>query len=218
MAIELEKNFTVAAPVDKVWAFLLDPNNVVKCMPGAALTELIDDQKFEGSVKVKIGAITAKYAGTITYTEADEVAHQVVMLAQAKDKSGGTVDGTITTRLEALGAGETAVHCTSAVDLTGRIVQVGRGMIDGVADQIIGKFVKNVKTLLEVVDVAPVVAGESAADTSAASTVSTGSAVRAPQPEPVLDNAPPNIIVAVLKVIQGWIANFFKRLTGRSQA
>ena len=212
MAIELEKNFTVAAPIDKVWGFLLDPNNVVKCMPGAALTELIDDKKFEGSVKVKIGAITAKYAGTITYTEADAAAHQVVMLAEAKDKSGGTVNGTITTRLEAVGAGETEVYCTSAVDLTGRIVQVGRGMIDGVADQIIGKFVKNVKTLLEVADAAPAAAGDT---TAATGTVSTASA---PQPEPVLDNAPPNIIVAVLKVIQGWIANFFKRLTGRSEA
>ena len=194
MAIELQKNFSVAAPIDKVWQFLLDPENVVKCMPGAGLTELIDDKKFEGTVKVKIGAITAKYAGTITYTVVDESAREVVMLAEAKDKSGGTVHGTITTRLQEADSGDTDVQCESSVDLTGRIVQVGRGMIDGVADQIIGKFVKNVKILLEVDESAPAATAEGAQPAAA----QTGAAGPQGRPDPQLDIAPPNIIVAVM--------------------
>jgi carbon monoxide dehydrogenase subunit G len=214
MAIELEKNFTVAAPIDKVWEFLLNPENVVTCMPGASLTELIDDKKFEGSVKVKIGAITAKYAGTITYTEADESAHKVVMLAEAKDKSGGTVNGTITTRLIETSPGETEAQCESSVDMTGRIVSVGRGMIDGVADQIIGKFVKNVKTLLEFDDTPQAVP---AADGGAAQGDAGTTAPPVAPPQPKLDDADDaiNIISVVLKVIRDWFSNFFKRLTGR---
>lgn len=208
MAIELQETFKVAAPIDRVWQFMLDPENVAKCMPGASLTELIDDKKFVGTVKIKIGAITAKYSGTITYTTADEAAHVVVMLVEAKEKGGGTVTGTITTKLAALSDSETEVNCESAVDMTGRIVQVGRGMIEGVAGQIIGKFVKNVKTLLEV-EAAPVQAAGGEAGTAAQA---------APPPPPQLDDSDDaiNIIAVVWKVIWDGIKNFFKRLFGRS--
>ena len=149
MAIELSESFQVNAPVERVWQFMLDPESVAACMPGAALTESIDDRNFVGSVKVKIGAITAKYAGNIAYTSADEPSGTVVMLVEAKEKGGGTVSGTITTRLAAVSSELTDVQCESAIDMTGRIVQVGRGMIEGVAGQIIGKFVVNVRTVLE---------------------------------------------------------------------
>lgn len=199
MAIELQETFTVLAPIDRVWQFMMDPENVAACMPGASLTELIDAKHFVGSVKVKIGAITAKYSGTIAYTTADEVQHLVVMLVEAKEKGGGTVTGTITTKLHALSATETEVKCESSVDMTGRIVQVGRGMIEGVAGQIIGKFVKNVKTLLEV-EPAPVANAEPGA-----------------APPPQLDDKDDaiNIVAVVWKVIWDAITGFFKRLLGR---
>jgi hypothetical protein len=209
MAIELQETFTVAAPIDRVWQFMMNPENVAACMPGASLTELIDDKKFVGSVKVKIGAITAKYSGTITYTTADEAEHVVVMLVEAKEKGGGTVSGTITTKLVALSDCETQVECESSVDMTGRIVQVGRGMIEGVAGQIIGKFVKNVKTLLEV---EPVAAQPQGADGTAAAAEQP-----APTPPPQLDDGDDaiNIIAVVWKVIWDGIKNFFKKLFGR---
>lgn len=150
MAIELQESFEVAAPVEKVWQFLMTPENVVDCMPGGSLTEKLNDKSFVGTVTMKIGAITAKYSGTITYTTADVATRTVVMLAEAKEKGGGTVTGTITSVLIAQGPNSTLVKCNSSVDLTGKIVQLGRGMIDGVSAQIIGKFVKNVKALLEV--------------------------------------------------------------------
>ena len=205
MAIELQETFKVLAPIDRVWQFMMDPENVAACMPGASLSELIDEKNFVGSVKVKIGAITAKYAGTIAYTTADEAQHLVVMLVEAKEKGGGTVSGTITTKLTALSATETEVQCESCVDMTGRIVQVGRGMIEGVAGQIIGKFVNNVKTLLEV-EPAPV-----AADAAP------GAAPPAPVPPPKLDDKDDaiNILAVVWKVIWDSITGFFKRLFGR---
>lgn len=205
MAIELKETFKVLAPIDRVWQFMLDPENVAACMPGASLTELIDDKNFVGSVKVKIGAITAKYSGTIAYTTADEAQHLVVMLVEAKEKGGGTVTGTITTKLDALSATETEVKCESSVDMTGRIVQVGRGMIEGVAGQIIGKFVKNVKTLLEV-EPAPMAAN-----------AEPGAAPPPPVAAPKLDDKDDaiNIVAVVWKVIWDAITGFFKRLLGR---
>ena len=206
MAIELQETFKVLAPIDRVWQFMMDPENVASCMPGASLTELIDDKNFIGSVKVKIGAITAKYSGTIAYTTADESQHLLVMLVEAKEKGGGTVSGTITTKLAALSATETEVQCESSVDMTGRIVQVGRGMIEGVAGQIIGKFVNNVKTLLEV-----------EATAVAATDAEPGAVPPAPAAPPKLDDKDDaiNIVAVVWKVVWDAITGFFKRLFGR---
>jgi carbon monoxide dehydrogenase subunit G len=150
MAIEIKETFTVAAPVEAVWNFMNSPENVVACMPGASLKEIVDAKSFVGAVKIKIGAVTAQYQGTITYQEADAAARRVRMLAEGNERGGGTVSGTIVTQLMSLANGGTEVHVTSSVDLTGRIVQVGRGMIEGVSAQIIKKYVANVRGLLEV--------------------------------------------------------------------
>lgn len=149
LALQIRESFEVAAPVGAVWAFINDPQNVVACMPGAALERIVDERQFIGSVKLKIGAVSAQYQGTITYTETDRDAGLVKMLATGNERGGGTVSGTIVTQLEALGAQATRVNCESSIDLTGKIVQVGRGMIEGVSAQIIKKYVGNVRALLE---------------------------------------------------------------------
>ena len=207
MAIELKEEFEVAAPIDEVWNFMMDPQRMIVCLPGASVTEIVDDKQFIGSVKLKIGAITTKYAGTITYTTADQSEYLCVMLAEAKEKGGGTVSGTITTRLvDSDGVVQATVE--SCVDMTGRVVQVGRGMIEGVAAQIIGKFVKNIKKTLEVP------AGEEVPAEAAAP----GAAPQA-RPVPQRDEKDDsiNVLAVVFKVIWDGIVNFFKRLFGKGK-
>lgn len=201
MAIELKEVFQVAAPIDEVWRFLMDPNRMIPCLPGASVAEIVSDKQFIGSVKLKIGAITAKYDGTITYTTADQSGYICVMLAEAKEKGGGTVSGTITTKLVQSG-GFVDATVESCVDMTGRVVQVGRGMIEGVAAQIIAKFVKNIKATLEV----PAVEGSAAVGV-------------APQAPPAFqrdaEEESINVLAVVFKVIWGGIVNFFRRLFGK---
>ena len=146
MAIELRQTFQVRAPVDTVWAFMLNPENVVACMPGASLTQVVDEKSFVGAVKIKVGAVTAQYQGTITYVETDRAAGIVKMLAEGKERGGGTVRGTIVSQLSAIDGGSaTSVETRSSIDLTGKIVQVGRGMIEGVSGQIIKMYVAAVR-------------------------------------------------------------------------
>jgi hypothetical protein len=216
MAIELKEVFQVAAPIDDVWQFLMTPDRMIPCLPGASVTEIIDDKKFVGSVKLKIGAITTKYAGTITYTTADQNEYLCVMLAEAKEKGGGTVSGTITTRLVQLdGAVEATVD--SSVDMTGRVVQVGRGMIEGVASQIIGKFVKNIKKTLEVSEAEAV--ATAAAPTTPGAEAEKAAPGQARPAAPHLDEEDDsiNVLAVVFKVIWQGIINFFKRLFGRGK-
>jgi hypothetical protein len=207
MAIEIKETFVVAAPVDAVWRFMNNPENVVSCMPGAALKEVLDDKRFVGTVKIKIGAVTAQYQGTITYLEADAAGHRVKLLAEGNERGGGTVSGTIDTLLVAVPGHGTEVRCSSSVDLTGRIVQVGRGMIEGVSAQIIKKYVANVKALLEVPGQA--VAGASEAPTVAA-------AATPPSPPPVAREEAIDVGSVVFSVLWKKFVDFFRRLFGRS--
>lgn len=208
MAIEIKESFQVAAPIEKVWSFMKNPESLAACMPGASLARMIDDRSFVGAVKLKVGAITAAYEGTMTFTKLDDAAHELTLLAEAKEKGGGTVSGTISANLRALPDGGTDVRCESSVDLTGRIVQVGRGMIEGVSKQVIQKFVTAVKTSLETAEAAAAEAG------AAAETATPGAA--ASQPVPVVKEDSINVLEVVWNVIWGAIRNFFRRLFGKS--
>ena len=217
MALDIKESFEVGAPIDAVWAFLNDPQNVVACMPGASLNEIVDDKQFIGSVKLKIGAVSAQYQGTITYTERDTSNYIVKMLAAGNERGGGTVSGTIVTQLESLAGGSaTRVVCESSIDLTGKIIQVGRGMIEGVSAQIIKKYVGNVRKLLE----AP--AAQAAADAALAAEASANGTdagtASAPPPRPPMPEKEDsiNVLAVVFKVISDRIKAFFRRLFGRA--
>lgn len=204
MAIELRQTFQVGAPVDTVWAFMLNPENVVACMPGASLTQVVDERSFIGTVKVKVGAVTAQYQGTITYAETDRASGIVRMLAEGKERGGGTVRGTIVSQLTAVeGGAATRVETSSSIDLTGKIAQVGRGMIEGVSGQIIKMYVNNVRAMLE-----PAVA---------ASTAPAGAqAAGGPPAAPPARQESINIVAVVLRTLWERVVNFFKRLFGRA--
>ncbi len=170
MAIEIQERFQVSAPIERVWRFVMDPHQVVTCLPGATLLEVVDDRTFVGQVKVKVGAVSASYKGKIHLTEVDESSHRVNMAAEGKETSGGTAKGTMRSFLSALPDGGTEIVAEATVDLTGRLVQVGRGMIQGVAHQIFLQFVAATKARLEVPE--PVAAPSVAASPEAAVTQS----------------------------------------------
>ena len=200
MAIEIRQTFQVRAPLDAVWAFLLNPENVVACMPGASLQQVVDDKSFVGAVKVKVGAVTALYQGTITYVETNRAAGILKMLAEGKERGGGTVRGTILTQLAAAeGGAVTNVECAASIDLTGKIAQVGRGMIEGVSGQIIKMYVTNVRGMLE----------------PAAASAQPAAAAAAAAPPPPRRQESINIFAVVMRTLWERLKNFFKRLFGR---
>lgn len=152
MAIEIRERFSVEAPIDVVWPFIKDPEQLVHCMPGASLDEVVDDRTFLGTVKVKLGAVTAKYKGKVEFAEVDEASHCVKVVAEGREAGGGTARGTLSSRLTALPEGGTEVLAEGDVDLTGRVMQVGRGMIQGVSEQLFQEFARSTKSRLELRD------------------------------------------------------------------
>ncbi len=203
MAIEIRETFEVEAPVDEVWRFLLDPENIVGCMPGLSLLEVVDDRNFVGKAKIKLGAMTMAYKGKIHFKDVDEAGHVLLMVLQGKDPSGGTVKGEITCRLTVLESGPTEMVTEAAVDLTGKAMQVGAGMIKGVSHQLFLQFAKTAKQRLE-----------AATDTaSGAGAAGDGEASAAASTAPV-EEVPLKVISLLLKTLVAGVGNFFRRIFG----
>jgi carbon monoxide dehydrogenase subunit G len=118
-------------------------------MPGAVLEEIVGDGAFLGSVKVAVGPITTSYKGRVQFTEMDEANHRIQLTAEGREGSGGTARGTMSSAMHATEDGRTEVSVDVSVDITGRIVQIGRGLMQDVASDMFGQFVSCVKARLE---------------------------------------------------------------------
>lgn len=171
MAIPIEKSFVVKAPADRVWEFLIDPYRVAKCLPGAAITEQLDDQTYAGTITVKVGPVSASYKGQVRFERLDSDARVAELTGRGLEVRGkGGADMRMTSRLVERGPGETEVMVTSEVNVTGILAQFGRGMIQDVSDQMFEKFTEAMRAELE--------GGEQGADKAdALDVVSLGAAV-----------------------------------------
>ncbi|MCC6848550.1 MAG: SRPBCC family protein [Deltaproteobacteria bacterium] len=217
MAIDITETFQVRAPIELVWRFLLDPRQVAPCMPGAELDEIVDERTFHGTVKIKVGAITARYKGRVHLTTVDEVGRRVEMAAEGRETGGGTAKGSMVAEMRTLPDGLTEVAATASVDLTGKIVQVGRGMIQGVSHQLFLQFVAAVQGHLE--PLAAAAAAQAAADPGGAEADAlTPEILPPPLPRPQVEQRAIRIVPIVLGVIWAAIRRFVRRLLGRAGA
>jgi carbon monoxide dehydrogenase subunit G len=138
--VKINNEFTVSAPVEKAWDVILDLERVAPCLPGAAIQEEKGDGEYEGTMKVKIGPITANYKGTVKFEEVDEANRRVVLEATGRDARGqGTASATIVSTMQEQGD-KTKVNVETDMKLTGRAAQFGRGIAQDVATKMLGQF------------------------------------------------------------------------------
>ena len=135
-----KNTFEVEAPPDEVFRTLLDIPTIAPCMPGATLTGQSDDGAYEGTVKVKLGPISAQYRGKARLQETDETGRRAVLVAEGSETRGqGTASATITAVCREAGPG-TSVEIDTDLKLTGRVAQFGRGVLQDVSAKLIGQF------------------------------------------------------------------------------
>ena len=150
MTIRIEERFTVAAPIASVWEYLVDPRRVVGCLPGAELTEVVDERTFLGNVKVKVGPVTVAYRGKVVLGERDDAARTVKMSGEGRESGGaGAARMAMESQVTAAAGGGAEVVVRSDIDIAGRLVQLGRGMFEQVSHQIFLQFADNVRARLE---------------------------------------------------------------------
>jgi carbon monoxide dehydrogenase subunit G len=228
----IKETFRVQAPVDRVWKYLVDPKQVVTCLPGAELTGDEGERVYLGRVKVKVGPVTASYAGRARLTEVNDAEHVVRMDAEGRESGGaGSAKLRMTSRVEAHPEGGAEVRVDAEVDVAGKIVQFGRGMIEAVSKQLFKDFVACVRAKLESADASAVTSTAAAARPAAAAPRVAAEATQptpppaaqadatrvAPAAPPRTGSAQPAKPVAILPLIfralwttlSGWFARLF---------
>ena len=138
--MKLEQSFEVDAPIEQVWAALIDLEQVAPCLPGAAITGH-DDGTYRGTFQVKLGPTTASYRGTIRIESADASTHTATLAAKGSDKRGqGGASATIVNMLHESGTG-TRVEAVTDFTITGRLASFGRGgMIKDISNRLLRDF------------------------------------------------------------------------------
>ena len=150
MGIPIEKSFVVNAPASAVWDFLTDPFKVGGCLPGAAVTEKLDDGSYAGTITVKVGPVTANYRGKMRFERLDPAAGEAEIVASGQETRGkGGADMRMKSRVKEGAPGETEVTVVSDVNVVGVLAQFGRGMILDVSDQLFQKFTQAMRRELE---------------------------------------------------------------------
>jgi carbon monoxide dehydrogenase subunit G len=145
----IENEFDVAATPAEVYALMLDPERVATCITGAEVTGRNDDGSYGAQVTVKLGPVKMKYKGTIAIVESDADARTASMLAKGSEERGqGTAQATLKMAVRERDGGGS--HVTVAADMlvTGRVAQMGRGVMQDVARRMIGQMAQNMEALL----------------------------------------------------------------------
>lgn len=136
----IENSFEVDAPLERVWAFLLDVERVAPCMPGCQLTETVDERTWKGKVNVKLGPVSLSFAGTAVLEEQDDVAHRVVLKASGMEQRGkGAATAIVTSWLEPVDGG-TRVQIKQDITISGAVAQFSRGMMQDVSERLTKQF------------------------------------------------------------------------------
>jgi carbon monoxide dehydrogenase subunit G len=145
----IKNEFEVAEPVEKVWLFFDNIPQVAACLPGAALTEDLGDDTYQGTVAVRMGPVRLRFAGTADITERDEAAKRIVVHASGADEKGrGQASMVVTATLTKAGRG-TKVGVTQDLQLSGAAAQYGRGMISDVTAVLMRDFSANMQDRIE---------------------------------------------------------------------
>ena len=202
-------------------------------MPGGALTGVLDDKTYEGTVAVKLGPLRMSYKGKVVVEEVDEANHRARLGASGRDTKGaGTARASVETRLEPAGDHHTRLHVTSDVQLTGKVASFGRGgAINDVATRLFGQFADCLRATLEAEPSAAAAAAATVEDRAASGPAGTAAeaapGAATPAPRPAATPAPRSakeldagsLVGTVIKGrLRAWgqaIANFFRRLFGR---
>ena len=214
--MEFDNSFEVPLPIDDAWKVLMDIRRVAPCMPGAELTDVVDDRTYKGKIAVRLGPVALTFAGIVKFEDIDNASRKARVAAQGNDAKGrGAANAVAAFHLEPANGG-TKVLVHTNLTLSGAVAQYGRGVgiIQMTAAQIITQFANNLKAQLAQDGAAAVAVTPPAAAPPA-------SAPPAPTPQSTAPVTAPQAPPSAAKPISGFalMANVLwaslKRLFGR---
>lgn len=140
-SLRIEEQLELEAPAERVWAWLVDPERVVSCLPGATIDATEGERTYRGSMKVKIGPVSMTYQGVAEFVEVDADRRTMRLEGKGSDKGGGgQVQMVMASRVESVTASRSRILVDVDVKLAGKMVRFGRGMIGVVSERLFQEF------------------------------------------------------------------------------
>ena len=144
MEVTLEKRYPVASTAAQAWAVLSDIRAMAACMPGAAITEQVDDTHFKGTVKSKVGPALMQFGGEIELLALDAANRAVQMLGKGADKAGSSASMKLGAHID---AGDSAQNCVlvgaATITVSGKLAQFGSRLLVPVSEAMLAQFADN---------------------------------------------------------------------------
>ena len=145
----MEGIFTLKAPIQEVWDFLLEPGTLASCIPGAEKMEAIDDKTYETIVKQKVGPISVRLKFTTTITETEPPRYLKAVGRGADIAKAGTFSQETTINLTEVSKGEVEISYSSNVSIVGRMATFGERIMRAKAKSVGEQFTNNLQEKLE---------------------------------------------------------------------
>lgn len=203
MEVKLDKRYPVQASVDQAWAVLADVRATAACMPGAQITEQLDDTHYKGTVKSKVGPAVMSFGGDIEILALDAASKAMTMLGKGADKSGSSASMNLAAKVEPGDApGNSVLVGVATIVVSGKLAQFGSRLLVPVSDAMLAQFADNFRVAAAAVPV-PAAPG---APAPAPDAVPTAPAPAAPVKEL-------NALALMWTVFKGWLAGLFGQKT-----
>jgi carbon monoxide dehydrogenase subunit G len=149
MAIRIEKTFQVEEPIEQVWALLSDARRVAVCVPGAKITEQVNETTYKGAISVKVGPSATDYKGEVQIVRLDAANHEIEISGKGQDVKGrGGASMKMTGKARALESGGTEITSISELNVVGILAQMGTRVINEVSNLIFAQFIRNFQAQL----------------------------------------------------------------------
>lgn len=207
MQVTLNKVFTLDGSVNDAWDLLRNIEQVANCMPGAEITETVDDNNFKGSVKVKIGPMHVAFSGTIEVQAINAGEHQVHLIARGQDSKGSSsASMDLTARVRNGESGASELTGDADVTVNGKLANFGGRMMTQVADQILDQFADNFSGKL-----AASASGEDSGQAATPQPSAESTADSTPEPKPQVQEI--NGLKFAWQALIGFIKSFFTSKT-----
>jgi uncharacterized protein len=194
LKVSLERVFPMPAPAERAWELLQDIERVAACMPGARITERIDERHYKGTVAVRFGPANLSFRGELELTAIEPATRTLRLLGKGTDSSGGSAASLdLTARIDAVDAASCNLVGRSEVSFSGRVATFGGRMAEAAAGQVLGQFAANFSAALE------------KHATSGAAVTAPGSETLTGASPAVAEEPPLNGLALLWAIMRGWL-------------
>lgn len=219
MEVKLDKQYPLEVSVEQAWAVLSDIRAVGSCMPGAQITEQLDDTHYKGTVKTKVGPASMQFGGEIEVLGVDAAARAMQMVGKGADRGGSSASMKLSAHIEPGATPQSSVLVGQAtVTVSGKLAQFGSRLLVPVSDAMLAQFADNFRAAAAAVPVASAAPEALASPTGEAQTPDVGEQPTAPSPAaaaPAPAAAAPvkelNALSLMWTVFKSWLGGLFGR-------